>query len=250
MCIFAAPAVAAGTTAGAGAGAAAFGATALPAAAFTAPAAVSFGTAAGLGSTLGLGATTAATTAATGAGLFGLGTKVSNLFLASLGLTAGAGLMQKSAAEKTASQIYQSSLIANQSAENAFRNQMDGLSERLKETKKSRAQEKFAANIQSLQAKSKIIASERAGLAVDVLLADQDRQAANFREAIKQTTESDTRQYGRDIKGYLAQKSNRRNQLTSNINQAYNQVPTLGSILLNTAAQGLMTYAGLTSEIA
>jgi len=247
MCIFAAPAVAAGTTAGAGAGAAAFGATALPAAAFTAPAAVSFGTAAGLGSTLGLGATT---TAATGAGLFGLGTKVSNLFLTSLGLTAGTGLMQKAAAEKTASQIYQSSLIANQSAEDAFRNQMDGLSERLKETKKSRAQEKFAANIQSLQAKSKIIASERSGLAVDVLLADQGRQAANFREAINQTNESDTRQYGRGIKGYLAQKSNRRNQLTSNINQAYNQVPTLGSILLNTAAQGLLTYAGLTSEIA
>ena len=114
MCIFAAPAVAAGTSAGAGAGAAAFGATALPAAAFTAPAAVSFGTAAGLGSTLGLGATTAATTAATGAGLFGLGTKVSNLFLTSLGLTAGTGLMQKAAAEKTASQIYQSSLIAKE----------------------------------------------------------------------------------------------------------------------------------------
>tara|TARA_B100000131_G_C18040871_1_gene582366 strand:+ start:581 stop:1255 length:675 start_codon:yes stop_codon:yes gene_type:complete len=224
MCIFAAPAVAAGTTAAGGAA-----------------------TAAGVGAA----ATTAATTAgATATGLFGLGAKASNLFLASLGLTAGTGLMQKAATEKTANQIYQSALIANQSAENAFRNQMDGLSERLKETKKSRAQEKFAANIKSLQAKSKIIASERAGLAVDVLLADQNRQAANFREAIKQTTESDTRQYGRDIKGYLAQKSNRRNQLTSNINQAYNQVPTLGSILLNTAAQGLMTYAGLTSEIA
>ena len=224
MCIFAAPAVAAGTTAAGGAA-----------------------TAAGVGAA----ATTAATTAgATATGLFGLGAKASNLFLASLGLTAGTGLMQKAATEKTANQIYQSALIANQSAENAFRNQMDGLSERLKETKKSRAQEKFAANIQSLQAKSKIIASERSGLAVDVLLADQDRQAANLREAINQTNESDTRQYGRDIKGYLAQKSNRRNQLTSNINQAYNQVPTLGSILLNTAAQGLMTYAGLTSEIA
>ena len=244
MCIFAAPAVAAGTTAGAGAGAAAFGAAA-PTLGIAAPAA--FVAPTGLFASAGA---TAATTAATSTGLFGLGTKVSNLFLASLGLQAGTGLMQKAAAKKTANQIYQSSLIANQSAENAFRNQMDGLSERLKETKKSRAQEKFAANIKSLQAKSKIIASERAGLAVDVLLADQNRQAANFREAIKQTTESDTRQYGRDIKGYLAQKSNRRNQLTSNINQAYNQVPTLGSILLNTAAQGLMTYAGLTSEIA
>jgi len=241
MCIFAAPAVAAGTTAGAGA--AAFGATALPAAAFTAPAAVSFGTAAGLGSTLGLGATTAAT----GAGLFGLGAKVSNLFLASLGLNLGTGLLQQQAATQAANAVYQSSLIANQSAEDAFRDQQDGLAERLKETKKSKAQEKFAANIEALQAKGKTIASERAGLTIDILLADQERQSANFREAINQSVESASRQFDRDVKGLVAQRDSRRNQLTSNINQAYNQIPSLGSTLLNVATQGLSTYAGLSA---
>lgn len=240
MCIFAAPAVAGGLGSAAGA-ASTFGAAALPAAAFTAPAAVSFGTAAGLGSTLGLGATTAAT-----GGLFGLGSgAISNQFLSSLGLNLATGLVQQQAAKRQANAVYQSALIASQSAEDAFRDQQDGLAERLKETKKSKAQEKFAANIEALQAKGKTIASERAGLTIDILLADQERQAANFREAINQSVESASRQFDRDVKGLVAQRDNRRNQLQSNINQAYNQIPSLGSTLLNVASQGLSTYGQL-----
>ena len=121
----------------------------------------------------------------------------------------------------------------------------DGLAEKLKETKASKSQEKFAANIRALQQKGAIIASERAGLTIDVLLADQERQAANFRESINQTMESATRQYGRDVKGLIATRDNRRNQLQSNINQAYNQIPSLGSTLLNVATQGLSTYGQL-----
>ena len=221
MCIFAAPAVAAaGTTAGGAAAAA------------------------------GVGAGAAATTAAASTGLFGLSAAASNLFLASLGLTAGTGLMQKSAAEKTASQIYQSALIANQSAEDSNRLQRGALAEQESETKKSSAQDIFAKNIQSLIASSKIVASERAGTAVGLLLMDQESQAANYRESRKQTLESFSRQIMRKNQGLDSQLLGRKNQLTSNINQAYNQVPTLGSVLLNTAAQGLMTYAGLTTDLA
>ena len=129
--------------------------------------------------------------------------------------------------------------------EDAFKNMQDGLAEKLKETKASKSQEKFAANITALKNKGAIIASERAGLTIDVLLADNERQAANFRESINQTMESATRQYGRDVKGLVAQRDNRRNQLTSNINQAYNQIPSLGSTLLNVATQGLSTYGQL-----
>lgn len=246
MCVFAAPAVAGGLGSAAGA-ASAFGAAALPAAAFTAPAAVGFGTAAGLGSTLGFGATAAslaAPAAAASTGLFGLGA-ATNPFLASLGLNLATGLFQQQAATQAANAVYQSALIANQSAEDAFKNMQDGLAEKLKETKASKSQEKFAANITALKNKGAIIASERAGLTIDVLLADNERQAANFRESINQTMESATRQYGRDVKGLVAQRDNRRNQLTSNINQAYNQIPSLGSTLLNVATQGLSTYGQL-----
>ena len=223
MCVFAAPAVAAGTTAAGGAAAAAG---------------------------VGAAATTAATTAAASTGLFGLSAAASNLFLASLGLTAGTGLMQKSAAEKKASQIYQSALIANQSAEDSNRLQRAALAEQESETKKSSAQDIFAKNIQSLIASSKIVASERAGTAVGLLLMDQESQAASYRESRKQTLESFSRQIMRKNQGLDSQLLGRKNQLTSNINQAYNQVPTLGSVLLNTAAQGLMTYAGLTTDLA
>tara|TARA_R100000231_G_scaffold137179_2_gene113261 strand:+ start:108 stop:713 length:606 start_codon:yes stop_codon:yes gene_type:complete len=185
--------------------------------------------------------------ASAGTGLFGLGAAVSNQFLASLGLNLATGLVQRQAAQQQANAIYQSALIANQSAEEAFKNQQDGLAERLKEEKKSSAQQKFAANIQALQAKGKTIASERAGLTIDLLLADQERQAANFREAINQTMESASRQYSRDVKQYVAQRDTRRNQLQSNVNEAYSQIPSLAGTLLNVASQGLSTYGQLTA---
>jgi len=78
-----------------------------------------------------------------------------------------------------------------------------------------------------------------------LLLADQERQTANFRESINQALESASRQYGRNVDGLTAQRYNRRNQLTSNINQAYNQIPSLGSVLLNVASQGISTYGQL-----
>ena len=174
----------------------------------------------------------------------GLGT-LAPLFYGSLALNAATGLAQKSAAESNARQQYQSALIANQSAEDSKRLQQEALAEQKSETEKSSAQDIFAKNIQSLIASSKVVASEQAGTTVNLLLMDQERQAANYRESINQTLESAANQYTRNIKGTEAQFLGRRNQLTSNINQAYNQIPSLGSVLLNTAVQGLQTYTGL-----
>ena len=78
-----------------------------------------------------------------------------------------------------------------------------------------------------------------------MLLRDQERQTANFRESINQAMESQSRQYTRVVQGLTANRDNTRNQLQSNINQAYNQIPTLGSILLNTAVSGLNSYTQL-----
>tara|TARA_Y100000401_G_scaffold3877_1_gene2691 strand:+ start:40 stop:591 length:552 start_codon:yes stop_codon:yes gene_type:complete len=168
-------------------------------------------------------------------------------FVASLGLNLASGLAGRSAAQAAANQQYQSALIANRSAEQAFTAQQEATAAQLKETRASSAQEKLAKTIQALQAKGAIRASERAGLTVNLLLADAERQSANARESINQALESATRQYSRNIQGLEAQRDNRRNQLQSNINQAYNQIPSLGSIILNTAAQGLSSYASLTA---
>ncbi len=183
--------------------------------------------------------------AAGATGLFGLGATASNLFLGSLGLNLATGLAGRSAAQSAANQTYQSSLIANQSAEDAKRLQQEALSEQKSETEKSAAQDIFAKNIQSLISSRKVVASERAGTTVGLLLMDQERQAANYRESVNQSLDSASRQYTRNIEGTESQFLNRRNQLTSNINQAYNQIPSLGSVLLNTAVSGLSTYVGL-----
>tara|TARA_R100000234_G_scaffold57771_1_gene34919 strand:+ start:77 stop:640 length:564 start_codon:yes stop_codon:yes gene_type:complete len=169
-------------------------------------------------------------------------------FVASLGLNLASGLAQRSAAQSVAEQQYQSALISNRSAEQAFTNQQEATAAQLKETRASSAQEKLAKTIQGLQARGAIRASEQAGLTVNLLLADAERQTANAREAINQSIESASRQYTRNIRGLEAQRDNRRNQLQSNINQAYNQIPSLASVILNTATQGLSSYAQLTAE--
>ena len=183
--------------------------------------------------------------AAAGPGILGLGGSASNLFLGSLGLSLGSGLAQRSAAQAAARQTYQSSLIAQRSAEESFARQQEALGAELKETRASAAQEKLAATIRGLQAQGRTRASERAGLTVGLLLQDQERQSANLRESINQALESATRQYSRNVQGLEANRDNIQNRLQSNINQAYNQVPSLGSTLLNVATQGLTSYQGL-----
>ena len=179
--------------------------------------------------------------------VLGVGKAAGGLFLGSLGLNLATGLAQRSAAQAAAEQTYQSALISNKSAEQSFANQQEAIAAELRETRASKAQEKLAKTIQGLQAKGRIRANEQAGLTVQLLLQDEERQTANAREAINQTLESIGRQYTRNVKGLVAQRDNRRNQLQSNINQAYNQIPSLGSVLLNVASQGLSTYGQLTA---
>ena len=183
------------------------------------------------------------------AALPALGPGVGGLFAASLGLNLASGLAQRSAAQAAARQTYQSALIANRSAEQAFAALQEATADQLKETRKSSAQAKLAKTIQGLQARGAIRASERAGLTVNLLLQDQERQTANAREAINQAVESASRQYTRNVQGLTAQRDNRRNQLQSSVNQAYNQIPSLGSVLLNVATSGLNSYATLTGGL-
>ena len=164
---------------------------------------------------------------------------------ASIAVNLASGLAMRSAAQQAAEQTYQSAVRSNQSAEQSFALQQEATAAQLRETRASSAQENLAKTIQGLQARGRIRASERAGLTVRLLTADAERQAANARESINQSLESATRQYTRNIRGLESQRDTRRNQLQSQINQAYNQIPSLGSIILNTAAQGLNTYAAL-----
>ena len=173
---------------------------------------------------------------------------VAGMVAGSVGLNLFSGLAMRGAAKEQARQTYQMALQANKSAEESFGNQQSALGLRQRENQASSAQEKLAKTIRGLQARGAIKASERAGLTVNLLLADQERQTANARESINQTLESVTRQYRRNTQGLIAQRDTRRNQLQSQVNQAYNQIPSLSSVILGTATQGLSTYASLYSK--
>ena len=70
---------------------------------------------------------------------------------------------------------------------------------------------------------------------------DQARQGANYNEKIRQSIDSMNRQYLFDIKGTEAEYQGIRNRYRSNTINAYNQIPSLGSIILNAAASGFNT---------
>ena len=177
-----------------------------------------------------------------GAALLGTGTAAATAFNVGLGLTAANAFLGRAAAQQRADQIYNQALLANQSAEADKRQKQLALSERKAEEEKFAAQDKFAKTIDALQAKSSIVASEQAGTTIGLLLMDQDRQAANYREKVNQSIESMQRQYLFNIQQTESQFASRRNQLQSNINEAYNAIPTLGQTLLNIGTQGVGMY--------
>ena len=160
-----------------------------------------------------------------------------------LGLTAANAFIGRAAAQSAANQTYNQALIANKSAEDDKRRKQAALAEQKQAKEVQDAQNIFARNIEALQANRAIIASERAGTTIGLLLMDNERQAANYRESINQSLESFRRQYDRNILETEAQFQNRRNDLQSNINQAYNQIPTLGQTLLNIGTGALNQYA-------
>ena len=166
-------------------------------------------------------------------------------FFATLGLNLLGGLSQRKAAQERARQTYLAALRANQSAEESFGRQQSAYGARLREEQATTAQSRLAKTIQGLQARGALKATGRAGVTASLLLADQERQTANAREALNQTLESATRQYRRNTQGLVAQRDNRRNQLQSQVNQAYNQIPSLSSIILGTATEGLSSFISL-----
>ena len=177
-----------------------------------------------------------------GTGLFGL--SAATAFNIGLGLTAANAFLGRAAAQQNARQTYQAALAANRSAEDDKRQQQLALAERKAEQEKSAAQDIFAKNIVNLQRSRQILASERAGTTIGLLLQDNERQGANYRESINQSLESMNRQYAFNIQQTEAQFDNRRNDLQSNINRAYNQIPSLGQTLLNIGTQGVGLYMG------
>tara|TARA_R100000152_G_scaffold789_2_gene292 strand:+ start:1965 stop:2621 length:657 start_codon:yes stop_codon:yes gene_type:complete len=210
MCVFAAPALAAGA-----------GAATVPLAATAAAAA----------------APVAAST-----GLFGLGAGVSNMFLTQLGISALTGGLQYVQQQKVANYQYEAAQRAAESANQAFMDQQEGLNARLREEKQAAEQQKFDTAKKTLQAKGAIKATERAGLTIDLLLADAEREKGNWINALNQTIQSADRQYTRNLKGLEAQRQGRTNQAIDMYNTASANARSLLGTIANVANTGLSNY--------
>tara|TARA_Y100000114_G_scaffold664_1_gene569 strand:+ start:280 stop:795 length:516 start_codon:yes stop_codon:yes gene_type:complete len=165
--------------------------------------------------------------------------------IASAALSAFSGLAMRAAAQDAANQTFEMEKKGIKSAEDSKRNQQLALSEQKAAKEAQEAQNVFAKNIEILKAQSSLIASERAGLSVDLLFRDLGRQGGNFRESIRQELESFSRQYDRNIQATESEYQNIRNRLRSNTINAYNQIPSLGQVLVGAATSGLNTYMSL-----
>ena len=175
-------------------------------------------------------------------GIAGLGAGISNQFLAQLGISAVTAGLQYQQQQKVANYQYEAAQRAAESANQAFMDQQEGLSARLREEKQAAEQQKFDVAKKTLQAKGAIKATERAGLTIDLLLADAEREKGNWTNALNQTIQSADQQYRRNLKGLEAQRQGRTNQAIDIYNTASANAPSLLGTIANVANTGLTNY--------
>ena len=154
-------------------------------------------------------------------------------------LTAALQIKQQ---QKVAEYQYEAAQRAAESANQAFMDQQEGLSARLREEKQAAEQQKFDVAKKTLQAKGAIKATERAGLTIDLLLADAEREQGNWTNALNQTIQSADRQYTRNLKQLEAQREGRYNQAIDMRNQASANAGSLLETVANVANTGLTNY--------
>jgi len=159
--------------------------------------------------------------------------------VASVGLSLFQGLAMRSAASKAAADTAEIKKQGVKSAEDSKRNKQLALSEGKQEKTVAARQDQFAKRIDTLRATKALLASGQVGNTTNLLVMDQARQGANYNEKIRQSIDSMDRQYLFDVKGTEAEYQGIRNRYRSNTINAYNQIPSLGSILLNAAGSGL-----------
>ena len=176
------------------------------------------------------------------AGLFGLGAKASNLFLAQLGLAAVTSGMQMQQSNRVASYQGQAAVKQAESANRAAGLKQEAFASRLREDRQATAQESMAVNRKRMQAIGAIRASEKSGLAKSILEINAERQAGNLQSILQQNMDSASQQYRRNILGVEAERDSRTNQAIDFRNQASANQRSLLDVIAQTANTGLTNY--------
>ena len=171
-----------------------------------------------------------------------IGTQIGGLMAAQLAITAVTSFAQMQQQRQIAKYQHQAAYKAAESANQAYVAQTEALNSRLREEKQAAEQEKFRVKKKVLQAKGAIKATERAGLTIDLLLGDAEREAGNWTNALNQTIQSADQQYRRNLKGLEAQREGRTNQAIDMRNTALANTPSLLGTIANVANTGLTNY--------
>ena len=184
------------------------------------------------------------------AALPALGSAVTPLFFASLGIQGAQMIAGNRAANRQARYQYEAARRSAQSAEQAFAQQQEGLAANLKETRAAKAQERQAATIQGLQARGAIAATEGlSGRTASLLAMDAGRQSANLRNSINQSMKSAEGQYRRNALGLQAQRDSRLNAATDMQNQAYAYARASSKGIFDLLGAGVSSYTGLLGQV-
>jgi len=225
--------------------------------------AISFGAAASAGSALGFGTLGAslltpatlgafAAPAVTGAtGLFGLGAATKPFLLGqalSLGTNIFSTISQRNQIFRQVQGIYDSSMQLIANAEKAKADQERAINQLLDDKVKSKKQEILTVKVKTLKAKEALVASERAGNTMTLLLQDFENQGANATESILQESDTLVSQALRDKNAVIATRDTRRNAAKDQITKATNlanSAPTLLGAITKTLGSGLSSYATL-----
>ena len=181
-------------------------------------------------------------------GIGGLGVKGTNILLSQLAL---GGTQQVIAARKANQQAQFFGKKAKKEAEAAdaaLAIEQEGLAARLKEESKANAQEQLALARQGAQAAGAVRASERAGLTIDMLLGDVERQTGEASNLLNQTLASTVQQYRRNTLGLDAKRKSRRVDAENTRNEALGMRRGPLDVALGTLSSGLSSYYGLRGQ--
>lgn len=181
-------------------------------------------------------------------GIGGLGIEASNALLAQLSLGGTTGLVNMQRTNKKARFQAEQAVKEAESADLALAREQEGEGARIKEERKANAQEQIALAKQGLRAKGQLLAAERTGLTLDLLLGDIEREEGERRSLLDQTMESMTQQYRRNTLGLKAKRDNRFNVAKSKRNQAQGMAKGGLDVALGTLSSGLSSYTNLLGQ--
>lgn len=161
--------------------------------------------------------------------------------LVATGLGLFQGLAMRSAAQQKADQTYQTELTNAKNAEDARNLKVTTAGQNLKTKEALTAQKRQQASLQTKQKVGSLEASGIGGNVLALLTGEAQREGANVGNNLNISNAAQRKNLGLEVRGYDAQLGRQLSAGQSNINQAYNEIPSMTQIALGVGSKAL-TY--------